>query len=216
MPVTVVSSPKEIFGETLVHCRRVCVTWRYRILHSRSRGHNVNLLCWGPRSPLLDEIARAGVTCGDSRSDGHAEQRFRTLFSSSAGSCIRSPSCRYLLAMPTEGSRKVAGQAHDHRFSSRSTSANVKRLRQSESIGILSSEDARFLADPPKAVGIAGWPQRNGLVVVPTSRPAPTTKGLAALRRSLRYLSIYLSIQPCSSHCTAYRTWPSVAVQGQR
>jgi glycosyltransferase involved in cell wall biosynthesis len=26
-----------------------------------SRGHNVSLLCWGPRSPLLDEIARAGV-----------------------------------------------------------------------------------------------------------------------------------------------------------
>jgi hypothetical protein len=26
-----------------------------------SRGHNVSLLCWGPRSPLLDEIARGGV-----------------------------------------------------------------------------------------------------------------------------------------------------------
>ena len=155
-----------------------------------SRGHNLNLLCWGPRSPLLDEIARAGVTCGDSRSDG----------TPNSGSGLYSPhpqdlafdraSCRYLLAMPTECSRKVAGQAHDHRLVPDSTSANVKRLRQSESIGILSSEDARFLADRPKAVGIAGWPQRNGLVVVPTSRPAPTTKGLAALRRSLRYLSI--------------------------
>ena len=26
-----------------------------------SRGHNVSLLCWGPRSPLLDEMARAGL-----------------------------------------------------------------------------------------------------------------------------------------------------------